>query len=59
MKGYRTLSLALATAVLGVLQATDFTTILKDPQTAGLVMTGVGVAAAVLRFLTNGPVGGK
>ena len=59
LQGYRTLGLALATAVLGVLQATDFTTILSDPKTAGLVVTCIGIATAVMRFLTKTPVGGK
>ena len=57
MKGYRTLALNLAAAVGGVLMATDWTA-LADPRTAGLVVTGLGLANAALRFLTDGPVGG-
>lgn len=56
MKGYRTLALNLAAAVLGVLIATDWTAI-AEPATAGLVVTALGVANTVLRFFTDGPVG--
>jgi hypothetical protein len=57
MKGYRTLALNLGAALLGVLVAADWVA-LTDPHTAGAVVTGLGVANAVLRFLTDGPVGG-
>lgn len=56
MKGYRTVALNSAAAVVGVLIATDWTK-LADPATAGLVVTGLGVANTVLRFFTDGPVG--
>ncbi|WP_333822843.1 hypothetical protein [Pinisolibacter sp.] len=56
MKGYRTLALNLAAAALGVLIATDWTS-LASPATAGLVVTGLGVANTVLRFFTDTPVG--
>lgn len=57
MKGYRTLALNLTAALLGVLVATDWVA-LTDPRTAGTIVTGLGLANAVLRFLTDGPVGG-
>lgn len=57
MKGYRTLTLNLAAALGGVLMATDWTTV-ADPKTAGLIVTGLGLANTVLRFFTDGPVGG-
>lgn len=56
MKGYRTLTLNLAAAVLGVLIATDWVG-LAGPTTAGFVVAGLGLANTVLRFLTDGPVG--
>ncbi len=56
MKGYRTLVLNLAAAVLGVLIAADWTG-LAGPTSAGIIVTGLGVANTVLRFLTDGPVG--
>jgi hypothetical protein len=57
MKGYRTLTLNLAAAVLGVLIAADWTA-LADPVTAGAVVTALGLANSVLRFFTDGPIGG-
>ena len=57
MKGYRTLTLNLAAAFLGVLIATDWTEIVT-PATAGVVVTLLGLANTVLRFFTDGPVGG-
>ena len=57
MKGYRTLTLNLAAALVGVLLATDWTG-LSDPPTAGAIVTGLGLANTVLRFFTDGPVGG-
>lgn len=57
MKGYRTVSLNVGAAVLGTLMATDWGS-LADPRTAGLVVTGLGIANTVLRFFTDGPVGG-
>jgi hypothetical protein len=57
MKGYRTLVLNLAAAVLGVLIAADWTD-LAGPTSAGMIVTGLGLANTVLRFLTDGPVGG-
>ena len=58
MKGYRTLILNLAASVLGVLIATDWVG-LAGPTTAGFVVTGLGIANTVLRFLTDGPVGSR
>jgi hypothetical protein len=57
MKGYRTLTLNLAAAVLGVLIATDWAA-LADPVTAGAIVTALGLANSVLRYFTDGPVGG-
>ena len=56
MKGYRTLALNLAAAILGVLIATDWMS-LVGASTAGLVVTGLGIANTVLRFFTTTPVG--
>lgn len=57
MKGYRTLALNLAASVVGVLIATDWTA-LATPASAGLIVTALGLANTVLRFFTDGPVGG-
>jgi hypothetical protein len=58
MKGYRTLIFSLAVAVIGVLQTFDWTTVVPADK-AGIALTAIGVASAVLRFLTNTPVGAK
>ncbi len=57
MKGYRTVTLNVGAAVLGALMSTDWAG-LADPRTAGLVVTGLGIANTVLRFFTDGPIGG-
>lgn len=57
MKGYRTLALNLAAALVGVLVATDWIGLGLSTQTAGAIVTGLGVANTALRFLTDGPVG--
>ena len=55
-KGWKTLAASLIVAVAGVLQSTDWTTIVP-PDSVGPVMVGIGVLMAVLRVLTDGPVG--
>jgi len=55
-KGWKTLAASLAIAVMGVLQTADWTTIVP-PGSVGPVMVGIGVVMAVLRALTDGPVG--
>ncbi|TBW40976.1 hypothetical protein EYW49_02125 [Siculibacillus lacustris] len=57
MKGYRTIALNTVAAVLGALMSTDWGAV-ADPKTAGLVVGGLGLANTVLRFFTDGPVGG-
>ena len=57
MKGYRTLTLNLGAAALGVLIAADWPH-LAGPTAAGAIVTGLGLANTVLRFFTDGPVGG-
>jgi hypothetical protein len=56
MKGYRTLLFSLAVAAVGVLQTFDWATVVP-PEQAGVAFTVIGVAAAVLRFLTSTSVG--
>ena len=57
-KGWKTLAASLAVAVAGVLQATDWTTIVPEDR-VGPVMVGIGVLMAVLRAVTDGPMGKK
>lgn len=55
-KGWRTILLAVLLAVVGVLQTADWATIVGTKQ-VGPVMLGVAIAVAVLRTLTDTPVG--
>jgi xanthine/uracil permease len=57
-KGWRTLAASLAIAVAGVLQSTDWSTLIP-PDKTGPVMVVIGVAMALLRMVTDGPVGRK
>jgi hypothetical protein len=58
MKGYRTLLFSLAVAIVGVLQTFDWASVVP-PEQAGIALTAVGIAGAVLRFLTSTPVGAR
>lgn len=58
LKGWWTVLASLGVVVIGQLQTWDWTT-LVTPQNAGMIVTGLGVLMAVLRFLTTGPVGEK
>ena len=57
-KGWKTLAASLAIAVMGVLQTTDWTTVVPADK-VGPVMVGIGVLMALLRVVTSGPVGRK
>lgn len=57
-KGWRTLVVSLVLAVVGVLQTADWATIV-GPAAVGPVMLGIGAVVAVLRALTDTPVGTK
>ena len=57
-KGWKTLAASLGVAIAGVLQATDWTTVVP-PDKVGPVMVGIGVLMAVLRAVTDGPMGKK
>lgn len=61
MKGFKTLIVGAAVAVLGVLETFDVTNILDfiPDQYDPLVVSGVGFLMIVLRLVTKGPVGGK
>jgi len=56
MKGWRTLAINLAIAAFGVLEATDWTGLLGSGS-AGLAVTGIGIANMVLRSVTTTPLG--
>jgi len=56
MKGWRTLGLNVAVAGFGVLEGTDWTSILGNER-AGWAVTLIAVANMVLRALTTTPIG--
>lgn len=58
LKGWRTMLLSLAIAVTGVLQTADWATIV-GPRQVGPTMLSIGILVAVLRTLTDSPVGKK
>ena len=55
-KGWRTVALSTLLAIVGVLQTADWATIVA-PRQVGPVMLAVGILVAVLRTLTDTPVG--
>ena len=57
-KGWRTVALSTLLAIVGVLQTADWATIVA-PRQVGPVMLAVGILVAVLRTLTDTPVGRK
>lgn len=57
-KGWKTLSFGILVAVVGVLQAFDWATVIPQNKTwSGAVMTGVGAVIVALRYVTTTPMG--
>ena len=60
MKGWKTLAVSAAIALLGAAQTFDWATIIpQDKFWSGLAMTGIGALFAWLRTVTSTPVGQK
>jgi hypothetical protein len=57
-QGWKTLIFSAAVALVGVAEAADWVSLLGS-ETAGYVVTAIGIISAALRFLTNSPVGKK
>ena len=58
MKGWKTLLWSCALAVVGVLQAFDFTTVVPPNQTwTGVALLAIGAVTAALRYVTTTPLG--
>jgi hypothetical protein len=58
VKGWRTVMLSVLLAVVGVLQTADWATIVP-PRQVGPVMLVIAIVVAVLRVLTDTPLGIK
>jgi hypothetical protein len=56
LKGWRTMLLSVALAVVGVLQTADWATVV-GPEQVGPTMLTIAVVVAVLRALTDTPLG--
>lgn len=54
LKGWKTILFNLVIAAFGVLQAVDWIDVLGSER-AGLVVTAIGIAGTILRFLTDTP----
>ena len=57
MKGWRTLGLNAAAALIGVAQATNWTDVFGSNSSAGWIVTDIAAANMVLRSVTTTPVG--
>lgn len=58
MNGFKTVIFSFLLVVLGALEQTGVIALIPD-QYQGVVLSAVGVATLVLRFLTNSPVFAK
>jgi hypothetical protein len=58
LKGWRTVAVSAVIAIVGVLQTADWATIVS-PSRVGPVMLAIGILVALLRTLTDTPVGRK
>jgi prepilin signal peptidase PulO-like enzyme (type II secretory pathway) len=58
LKGWKTVGVSVAIAVAGVLQTTDWATIV-GPKLVGPTLLFIGVLVAALRAVTNTPLGKK
>lgn len=56
--GYKTMFMAAMVAALGALQTADLTSLFSDPKVAGVAVIVIGVLIAVMRTMTNKPLGG-
>ncbi len=60
MKGWKTLGFALAVAVVGVVQAFDWATVIPDSASwKGVALLTISAVVAGLRVMTTTPVGEK
>ncbi len=57
LKGFRTVLFALLLATIGVLEATDWASLLPDGPAKGWVLLGISLVIAWLRAVTTTPIG--
>ena len=57
LKGWRTLLFSLLVATVGVLEVTDWASIVPDGPAKGWILLGISIAIAWLRVITTTPVG--
>ena len=59
LKGWRTVLFALLVATVGVLEATDWASIVPDGPAKGWILLAIALAIAWLRVITTTPIGGR
>lgn len=59
MKGWKVLVFNTLVAIFGVLMAFDWTTVIQDPEVAGLIIAAIGGINAFLRLFTTTAIGQK
>lgn len=57
-KGKRTIATSTIVAIIGILEAVDYTNFITG-ENAGKIIAGIAILFAILRVLTNTPVGKK
>ena len=57
LKGWRTVLFALLLATIGVLEATDWASIVPDGPAKGWILLAIALATAWLRAITSTPIG--
>ena len=57
LKGWRTLLFSLLLATLGVVEATDWASLIPDGPNKGWILLGIAIIVAWLRVITTTPVG--
>ena len=57
LKGWRTVLFALLVATVGVLEATDWASIVPDGPAKGWILLAIALAIAWLRIITTTPIG--
>ena len=59
LKGWRTVLFSLLLATIGVLETTDWTSLIPDGPAKGWTLLGIALATAWLRAATTTPIGRK